>query len=150
MSDFNKDASIMAQNAGSTAAVLFAAFTNANGYQGSLDDFLADYDLVRKSVYNGTIALSGADAIIEEFGSAPAPQQRGGGGRSFGGGNRRSGGGGGGNKVDPGSVDVKFGKYRGMTLADIHAEDPSYVEWLAESAENDFLRRVAGEFIAAA
>jgi hypothetical protein len=45
-------------------------------------------------------------------------------------------------------VDIRFGKYAGKTLGEILQKDRSYVEWLAEDAENDFIRGKAGELLA--
>jgi hypothetical protein len=152
MSEFNKEASIVGQNAGSTAASLMAAYVASGANYGTLDDFLADYNAIRTDVMNGSIALAGAEGFIEAFGSAPAPApaRGGGGGRSFGGGNqRRSSGGGGGGNSDPSTIEVNFGKYRGVTLGTIQADDPEYLDWLEENANSDWLRNKVTELKAA-
>lgn len=43
---------------------------------------------------------------------------------------------------------LTFGKYKGKSLAQVAQEDPSYVEWLAQNAENPQLRKAATEYIA--
>lgn len=73
---------------------------------------------------------------------APAPAKR-----SFGG-RKSSGGGGGGDNADPATLVVNSGKYAGQTIAQIHANDPEYLDWTAENSKNDFLRGRVQEFLA--
>ena len=47
-----------------------------------------------------------------------------------------------------GALVVTFGKHKGKTLAEIHAEDPSYVEWLAANGQQPPLRAAAAALVA--
>jgi hypothetical protein len=130
-STYSVDAAIQAQNAGATAATIYAALANVRGDTG----FDAElYNEIRQEVFAGTIELSGIERFVEYFGSAP---KRGGG--NGGGGGRRSGG-----SADhaaanadkaPGDVVVPFGKHKGTTLGDLVETDADYVQWLAENAQ---------------
>lgn len=66
-----------------------------------------------------------------------------------GGGQRRSNGGGGGN-ADPGTLDFRGGKHAGKTIADVYAEDPSYLDWCVKNMNNDFMVSRIETFLAAA
>src|ERR1043166_8133013 len=123
-----KQASIIALNAGTTAAALLAPF--ASNYE-SVHDLLEDFDTVRERVFQGTFALSGAGTVIETF-SAPT------GGGSTETSSTPSGGG-----RPHADVEVKFGKYRGKTIqeiADLGDDGMGWLEWAGENASNDFIK----------
>lgn len=48
----------------------------------------------------------------------------------------------------PGQVVVTFGKFKGMTIGDIHAEAPDYVKWLAEKSSSETVKDAATKFLA--
>ena len=41
------------------------------------------------------------------------------------------------------NVKVTFGKHKGKTLGEIYSQAPDYVQWLAQNARNDVLRKAA-------
>lgn len=130
---FNKDRAIIAQNSATAAATIVAALVAA-GDPSAVDAF----EDIRTSIYEGTLDLAGGTPSDE------APRGNGGGRRSFGG--RRNGGG---NADDAGAgVVVKFGKFAGKTISEVYDEDPEYVEWLAESSTNAFIKSKATEYLA--
>ena len=47
-------------------------------------------------------------------------------------------------------VELRFGKHQGKTLGEILAEDPSYLEWLADNARDADLRATVGLLLSAA
>lgn len=150
MSDtlYNKDAAIAAQNAGSTAAVLLPVVLQFASDVETVDDVVELYNTLRTEVFNGTLALGGAEAFVEAVESSPQPQR--GGGRSFP--RRASGGGNGGasGNADPSETVINFGKNQGKTLGAIYAEGEdgeSYINWLAENATNAFIARMAQELL---
>lgn len=153
LGEFNKEASIVGQNAGGTAASLMAAFVGKDGFAGSVEEFLDVYNVIRTDVMNGSIALAGAEGFIEAFGQAPpaAAPRGGGGGRTFsrpsGGASRPSGGGGG---DDPSTITLNFGKYKDQTLASVRESDPDYLDWVAENAQSPWLRDKVSAYLAAA
>lgn len=127
---FNKDRAIIGQNAATAAATLLA------GTGASYEDF----EELRTAIAEGSLAF--ADGVIEgQTESAPR--------RSGGGGYRPRSTGGGGQSNDAGAgVSIKFGKYRGRTIEDVYSEDPEYIQWLAESSTNDFIKSKSAEFLA--
>lgn len=74
---------------------------------------------------------------------APQPSHSGNGN----GGNGRSGGSGN-EKPDPGTVKLKFGKYKGMTLSQVAEKDRGYLEWLAEKGRNEWIAERARAVLA--
>lgn len=137
----DRDRSIIAQNAGTTAAAIY----NAVHGDGPWDP--EAYDAIRLHVFNGTLELAGAGMVVEQFTSThPAeagttvttpPQQY-------------SGNGGGSNDNGAG-VELKFGKYKGKTIGQVaESEDGrSWLNWAAASSNNDFIKAKAQEFLAA-
>ena len=132
MGNWNKDNAIAAQNAGSTAAQLYQVVAvPGQPFNATL------YNEIRTEVFNGTLALAGAGAVVEVTeGSPPVGGYNSSGPSSSGGG-----------RTDPGSVDVKFGKHRGKTFDQINLEDREWIEWAAENSNNEFIKRVAREFL---
>lgn len=136
----DRDKSIIAQNAGTTAANLIASAVSAGTLApATVDELVEVFDSVRTSVFNGTLALAGAQSVVESFeggsaSSAPAASEH-----PTGGGPRPH-----------ADVEIKFGKFRGKTIAQAHAADADYVEWLATECNNDFLKSRVREFLAAA
>ena len=128
---YSKENAIAAQNAGSTAAQLYQVVA------GTGQPFNATlYNEIRTEVFNGTLALAGAGAVVEVTEGSPpvggysnSPQSSGAG------------------RADPGSVDVKFGKHRGKTFDQINLEDREWIEWAAENSNNEFIKRVAREYL---
>lgn len=151
---FNKEHAIIAQNSATAAANIVAAQIEAG--VGSLDP-MAAFDTYRTHIFNGTLALGGAEMIVETFESptsvaqavasppsrfpdsfpepsAPEPSY---------------GGGGGGNSSGAGGVVLKFGKHRGKTIAQVAQEDAGWLTWASENTNNDFVKNKIREFLSA-
>lgn len=145
----DRDASIIAQSSGKDAAEMTSALIGA-GVITDTNEIIQVYTDLKTAVFNSTIALAGAESVVEKFEDAderPARRSTGGGGGGYG--NR--GGGGGGYSDDAGAgVVIKFGKYQGKTIGQVYDEDPDYIEWLADKGNNQFLKNKAREFLAAA
>lgn len=140
----DRDKSIIAQNAGTTAANLVASAVSAGTLApATVDELVEVFDSVRTSVFNGTLALAGAQSVVESF------ESRGGGDASATGGQANAAPSSGGSRPHA-DVEIKFGKFRGKTIAQAHAADADYVEWLATECNNDFLKSRVREFLAAA
>lgn len=131
MGSFSKEHAITAQNAATAAATLL---------QGK-DVTMEQYEEVRTSIFQGSLALAGAETVVQVFegetavapapSSQPAPSSP----------TSNSGG--------PGEVVVNFGKFRGKTIAQIAEADESYLEWLSNEANNDYIKNMAKRFLAA-
>lgn len=150
---FSKEHAIIAQNSATVAAALV-------GPGATVEQF----EEVRRQVFNGTLALAGAESVVEAFESptsvaqavaaptypqaAPAyepfPQPS----PSF-------------DPSGPGGVELKFGKYKGQTIAQVWADptpDPrsgepagrGWLEWAAANTNNDFVKSKIREFLATA
>lgn len=136
---FNKDHAIIAQNSATAAATIYSAI----GPQEWNKDI---YEQIRTDIFNGSISLAGAEAIVQTFDSpssvgdiareaAPAPQQTGGSGFSASGGGTA------------GATVLKFGKHRGKTIAQVASEDPGWLDWAAQNTNNDFVKTKIREFL---
>jgi len=135
---FNVDKSIISQNAGTSAASIVVALINQGEVKA--DEVLDVFEVIRTGMVNGVIELAGGEPA-----DTPAPSGNSGGGRSFGGGKRS-----GGRANDNGAgVVLNFGEHKGKTIQQVFEEDSSYIEWLAKSSNNDFIRNKTGEFLAA-
>ena len=130
---FDKDRAIIAQNSATAAAALLVA-------EGGFDP--DRFDAVRIHIFNGTMALAGAEAVVERIeatsvsaGASEAPVATSApGGR-------------------PGAdVELKFGKFRGKTIGAVaKTEDGlSWLEWAGENSSNDFIKSTIRKFLAAA
>lgn len=142
MAEYSKERAIAAQNAATAAATLL------QGQQVSVEQF----EQVRRAIFEGTLSLSGQQdapvsaeqaavaTVTEAFPGAqaqpaqqapniPVPPSNSGGGS------------------DAGGVVIKFGKMKGKTIAQAHAEEPDYVQWLGESSNNDFIKGKVQEFL---
>jgi len=51
------------------------------------------------------------------------------------------------NALGPGTFLVTHGEYRGQCIAQIYAQNPEYVQWLAEKAISQPLRTAAQTFL---
>lgn len=132
---FNKDRAIVAQNSATAAATIVAALVKAGN-----PDAVDAFEDIRTSIFEGSLELAG--------GEPTAAQSNSGGRRSFGGG--RSNGGGRADDAGAGVV-IKFGKHAGQTIGEVYAQGEdgaSYIEWLAESSTNPFIKAKAEEFVA--
>lgn len=135
MSDYDtdKNINIAANNSANVAAMIVAAQIGEGGMFDA-----AEYDAIRKVVFEGTLALTGIGMVSEVFEggnatAAPAPQYQPPAGRSNG----------------NGSTVVKGGKFAGKTFDEISAIEPGYLTWMAEKSNNDFLKREAQKYLAA-
>ena len=137
----DRDSSIIAQNAGSTAAAIYTALVKNRGDETFNPE---EYEAIRLHVFQGTLELAGAETVVETFegGAKPAYAAKPGGGSDNGGGGGRS------TYSGSGNIDVKFGKHRGKTISEIYDEDPGWLEWAAEKANNDFVKQHARKFLA--
>jgi hypothetical protein len=136
---YDKDRAIAAQNAATAAATVYAAIVS----QGTPEWDANLYDNIRTAIFNGTLALGGAEAVVERFEgvvqevqasvpAAPAATQTG-------------------PLSDAGNVDIRNGKHAGKTIKQVFAEDPTYLEWAAANLDrNQFLRDKIREFLASA
>jgi len=63
----DRELSIIAQNAGTTAASLIGKFYPDELTVDMLDEFLGTYDVIRAHVFNGTIELAGVELVKQTF-----------------------------------------------------------------------------------
>lgn len=138
---FNKDSAIVAQNAATAAATVMAALIAQRGDTAFNAD---EYEDIRTHIFQGSMALGGAEAIVEVFegegdydarGSwddKPSTQTT---------------------RYDTGKRNadfvIKAGKHRGKTLQQIDAADPGWLKWAAGNMNNDFAKRKIQEYLAA-
>lgn len=47
----------------------------------------------------------------------------------------------------PSGITINFGKYKGQTLEEIHADDPTYLEWLVKNAKDERVRVAANKLL---
>lgn len=146
VSILDRDRSIIAQNAGTTAANLLSAAINSGAIQPrDADELLSEFDSLRTAVFNGTLTLAGAEAVVERFEGGPAPAAASSGYSAP----APSGGG----SLPNADVEIKVGKHRGQTIGQVYdsgADGVSYLEWASEKLNNDWLRGRIAEFLAAA
>ena len=139
----DKDKAIIAQNSATAAAAIVAAEISA----GRAVDPAARFDEVRTHIFNGTIALGGAEMVVETFttppagvpttaapAAAPAPASS---PSVLGGGQ------------DPGTLELKFGKYRGQTVAQVFNSDVEWLKWVAREGNNEFMKGKVREYLTA-
>lgn len=138
---YNKDLSIIAQNAGTTAANLLASFTGGNGAEFDLEGYLSLFEEVRERVFSGTLKLAGDNEpvsvadVVQAFSGATVTDSSGKGGFVF-----------------------KAGKHQGKTLAQVDAEPGKngrdvgrdYLTWYAEKGNDDATVRAVRAYLAAA
>lgn len=97
----------------------------------------ADYDPARRAFTPA--ALDALREMLRTGQLPPNPQGASGGAPADAPGHAGNGGGNGatsGNgNGDPAAMEVKFGKFKGQTLGQVLAQDPSYVRWLSENAQ---------------
>lgn len=132
----DRDRSIIAQNAGTTAAAIYNAVYGAGPWDPET------YDAIRLHVFNGTLELAGAGVIVEQFTeavpttSAPAPRPQTGS-----------------SSTDNGAgIELNFGKYKGQTIrqvADSGEQGVSWLNWVADESNNNFIKGKADEFLRA-
>lgn len=116
---YNKDQSIMAQNAATGAVRLVAAIIEANpAHPTTAESALALFDRVRVHIYNGSMTLAGGvpDAVA-------TPES-------------------------PGDLTFNYGKNKGKTIAECHAEDPTYITWVIDKGSNEYMRDACKAFLA--
>jgi hypothetical protein len=130
----DRERSIIAQNAGTTAATIYVGLLS-NGYVSDFDPEV--YNRLRTEVFNGTLALAGAESIVENFEGntsdvvvAPTSGSTG-------------------SSKPNGDLEIRAGKHAGKTIAQVAEEDESYLDWAAKNLKNDFLRGKIEEFLAA-
>lgn len=136
---FNKELSIIAQNAGTTAAVIYTELVRQRG-DSTFDP--EEFDQIRLAVFQGTLAYAGAETVVETFeGEGPsttAPAAVSAGGYAM---------------PRPGSdVELRFGKYKGQTIQQVwdSGEDgQSWLDWAAKNTNNDFVKKQIQQFLAA-
>lgn len=136
---FIKDNAIIGQNAATAAATVVAALVGSGDILGVAEAITAFSD-IRTAIFEGSLACAGVESPDEVPADAP---------RRSGGFPRRASGGG---NANPGEVVINFGKHKGKTIAGLAAEGDEgreYVEWLAASSNNDFIKKVTREFLAA-
>lgn len=128
---FNRELSIMSQNAGSTAASLIAAIgvdTDA-----SVEDVLEVFNLLRADVLRGTVDAAGGE---------PTEQQA----KASGGGGFKRGGGSGGGAA--GDVVINSGTHKGKSIAQAEEDAPGWCQWTVENGKNQFLKDKCEAYLA--
>lgn len=120
--------------AGHDAATLVAAFITA-GVIDSEDAAFETFVSLRNSILADSLEVQGVTALTQGTKATPissAPSAGGSGG-------------------DFGDVEFKGGKHAGKSIADVYAEAPDYLEWIAgnDSYKNDFMRTRITSFLAA-
>lgn len=50
-------------------------------------------------------------------------------------------------RIGPGDLVINFGKYNGKSVAIIDSEDPGYVRWLADKAQDANVQRIVREYL---
>lgn len=146
---YNKDLSIIAQNAGTTAANLLAAYVGALTASGGtvthdLDEYLKTFEQVRELVFKGTLDLAGdktpvsVQDVVREFPGTTVEQ---------------------GAPVNgSGTFTFKGGKHQGKTIAEVDAEPGrngrdvgrDYLQWYADKGNDDPTKRAVKAYLAAA
>lgn len=138
-----KDRMMAHENAVTASANLTAALVEA-GLLSSVDQAREQFEDFKEDVYTANLEAAGASAkapsALENAEqlvtqaipgtSAVAPTTGGGGGQQ-----------------DPGSLEIKFGKYKGQTIDQVYRADPDYIEWIAEKGNNEFVKRIATEYL---
>lgn len=133
---YNKDYAIAAQNAATAAATLL------QGTGAGIDTF----ESVRQAIFEGTMTLGGMETVITTIESssvadnvtsiqqaAPQPQQV--------------------PATQPtashsaGDLEFRNGKHSGKTIAQVYAEDSSYITWAADNLRNDFMKNKCREYL---
>lgn len=126
----DKDRSIIAQSAGKDAAEL----VKASGPYPDIAAAIEAYQEAKTAVFNSTLALAGAESIVQAVeGAGTATRQGEGGGNA-----------------SVGSLVVNSGKHKGKTLDAINAEDPSWLTWAGANLNNPFLKGKVNEYLAQA
>lgn len=145
-----KDRAIAAQNALTSAATVYAAIV---AQRGDVEFNPDEFDSIRQYMFNGTLDLatsgqgvtssrSAAERVKDAFpGAEEAEQER----PQRGGSNGRRPSS---NGDDAGSIDIRSGKHRGKTIAQVYEEEPTYLDWVIDKSPNKFLRDKVEEFLA--
>lgn len=116
---FQKDRAIVAQNAATAAGAIVASIITANPkHPTTVESALTLFDRVRTHIFNGGMELAGGMPT-----GAVTPD-------------------------DPGSVVFNYGKNKGKTVAQAHAEDPTYITWVIDKGNNDYMRDACKAFLA--
>lgn len=131
----DRDKSIIAQNAGTTAAAIF------NNLYDQWDP--AAYDAIRLHVFNGSLELAGVETVVEVFTSADVDPVA---TRGFDAPAATNG-----NDDHGAGVALRFGKYKGQTIAQVAqtADGVGWLNWAARESNNDFIQKKAKEYIEA-
>lgn len=127
---FNKDRAIIGQNAATAAATLLQG-TGA-GYD--------EFEAVRTAIAEGSLAFADGVVAGQTEAQAVTASRPTTGYKSSGGGGQSS---------DSGAgIAFKFGKHAGSTIAEVYGTDSKYIEWIAETSNNEFMRGKAVEYLA--
>lgn len=123
--------------AGHDAATIVAALVANGGIGAGVGDVQAAYEELTTDIVNFLLGLQATVALEQGVQATPirsAPSASGG----------NAGG-------DFGDVEFKGGKHAGKSIADVYAEAPDYLEWIAgnDSYKNDFMRTRITSFLAA-
>lgn len=131
----DKDRSIIAQSAGKDATEIVKALIGVG--EVALDSAFDVYETLKTDIFNSTLALAGAQSVVERFEGGPSYSEPT--SASSGGGRPHA------------DVEVKMGKFRGKTIGQIDAEPEGHdwLEWAAESISNDWLKGRIREYLAA-
>ncbi len=125
---FSKDRLIVAQNSATATATIIASMD----FQ-SVEEVLMAFDAIRTHVFEGSLDL--ADGVIA--GQTEVEQRTSNASASTGGGSSDGGAG----------IALKFGKYQGSTIGEVYAKDAKYIDWLASTSNNEFIKGKCAEFL---
>ena len=144
----NKELSIIAQNAGTTAANLLSTYYNDASPDSGLDSFIETFEEVRRNVFEGILKLAGesavtVDDVVREFPGATAVA-----------GTEASA-----PTGNAGSYKFTTGKYAGKTISEVDSipvgganrdGGRGYLEYYAENGKQDNVVRAVKAYLAAA
>lgn len=125
---FSKDASIVAQASAHDASAMVAALITA-GVVADVDSAIETAERIQRAQFDVSMQLATATTVVE--------------GMDQGGPRGRRNNGGGGNRApqqsepatvdaDPGAFLIRQGKHKGKTIAQVHEEAPTWLDWCVE------------------
>lgn len=136
----DRDRSIIAQNAGTTAAAIY----NAVHGDGPWDPVA--YDAIRLHVFNGTLELAGAALVAEAFTPSTTSNTE-----SYAKPVQSSPSNSNGNDDHGAGIELKFGKYKGKTIEQVASTEDgvSWLNWAAAQSNNEFVKSRAESYLRA-
>lgn len=136
--DNTKQSAIIAQNVSTTAGNIVAALINTRG---DTSFPVEEFEAIRDLLFQGVFDLAGVGTVIEKFEPSTSTQTYSS--------SAPPSGGGGGDGAPYADTELKFGKHRGKTIAQVDDEDRGWLEWAAGNSNNDFIKKAVGKYLAA-